>query len=67
MATRRRIDSELVSAAGGWSEGDLDRVRLPHPLLGTLTVREMLLFALYHGLHHVNSVARRKGMAQADA
>jgi hypothetical protein len=35
---------------------------MPHPLLGKLTVREMLLFTLYHNLHHVQNVARRKGL-----
>jgi hypothetical protein len=25
---------------------------LPHPLLGKLTIREMLYFTVYHGEHH---------------
>ncbi len=45
-----------------WSETSLDRYRLPHPLLGRLTVREMLFFTLGHGLHHARNVARRKGL-----
>jgi hypothetical protein len=32
---------------------------LPHPLLGKLTVREMLFFTLYHQRHHVAVVERR--------
>ena len=42
-----------------WPEKALDRARLPHPGLGPLTVREMLLFTLYHNAHHVMGVARR--------
>ena len=42
-----------------WSEQSLDRYRLPHPLLGRLTVREMLLFTLYHSVHHFNLVSNR--------
>jgi hypothetical protein len=38
----------------------LDRLRLPHPGLGLLTVREMLLFTLYHNTHHVLGVERRR-------
>jgi hypothetical protein len=52
--------SALGSAAQGWSEGSLDRLRLPHPGLGMLTVREMLFFTLYHNTHHVLGVAQRK-------
>jgi DinB superfamily len=44
---------------GPWSEADLDRYRLPHPLLGRLTVREMALFTLYHYEHHKANVVRR--------
>ena len=50
----------LAAAARGWSEAALDRYRLPHPLLGKLTVREMLHFTLYHNLHHVLGVERRR-------
>lgn len=43
-----------------WTERALDRYRLPHPVLGKLTVREMLLFTLYHGTHHARLVAGRR-------
>jgi hypothetical protein len=49
----------LLHAIEGWQERTLDRYQLPHPLLGKLTVREMLFFVLYHNWHHVNVVARR--------
>jgi hypothetical protein len=41
------------------SEAHLDKVVVPHPLLGKLTLREMLFFMLYHNLHHVRLVAAR--------
>ncbi len=44
-----------------WTRRQVDGILLPHPLLGKLTVREMLLFTLYHNLHHVQVVARRRG------
>ena len=43
-----------------WSDGALDRYRLPHPLLGRLTVREMAYFTLLHNVHHVNVAERRR-------
>jgi hypothetical protein len=61
MHKREETAAALHAALGRWGERSLDRLRLPHPALGTLTVREMLLFTLYHNLHHVLVVARRKG------
>jgi hypothetical protein len=43
----------LREALARWPEDALDRLRMPHPLLGLLTVREMLFFTRYHALHHL--------------
>jgi hypothetical protein len=51
----------LTATIAQWPERTLDRRRLPHPLLGLLTVREMLFFTLYHNRHHVDVVRRRLG------
>lgn len=48
----------LVEAIGKWDEKELDELVLPHPLLGDMTVREILFFTLYHNMHHVNDVQR---------
>lgn len=47
------------------TESALGRRQLPHPLLGPLTVREMLLFTLYHNRHHVEVVRTRAVMRPA--
>jgi len=52
---------ELGDAASRWTERQLDRCQLPHPLLGPITVREMLHFTLYHNRHHLDGVRRRVG------
>jgi len=49
----------LENAIKSWGEVDLDRYRLPHPILGRLTLREMLMFTLFHFDHHRGNVARR--------
>lgn len=59
MAFHAAAVASLRRAIDGWSERALDRRQLPHPLLGPLTVREMLLFSLYHNQHHVDNVRRR--------
>jgi hypothetical protein len=53
------VHHQLCSAIERWTEPKLDRLRLPHPLLGKLTVREMLYFTLYHERHHLAGVQRR--------
>jgi uncharacterized damage-inducible protein DinB len=54
----QKISDKLIAALNKWSEEDLDKYRLPHPILGKLTVREMLFFTLYHNTHHVNNVRK---------
>jgi len=60
LAKWRGAVSGLAAKIPGWSEAALDRYQLPHPLLGKLTVREMLLFTVYHNAHHMNLVAGRR-------
>ena len=55
----------LAAAAARWDERSLDRYRLPHPLLGKLTVREMLFFTLYHNAHHLRIVEERSKGARS--
>lgn len=40
------------------SEEDLDVYILPHPLLGKVTLREMLFFTIHHVEHHQGLVTR---------
>ena len=51
--------AHLVAQAGTWSEAELDARAIAHPLLGPLTMREMLLFVLYHDAHHVARVREK--------
>lgn len=37
-----------------FSEEELDQLVLPHPLLGNLSIREMIYHAIYHSTHHQN-------------
>jgi len=54
----RRTIASMTKRVNGWSEADLDRYLLPHPLLGKLTVREMLFFTIHHAQHHQALVER---------
>jgi DinB family protein len=57
----REAAAALVAVVKAWSEEELDRLRIPHPLLGPLTVREMLMFTVYHDRHHLDLVRGRAG------
>jgi hypothetical protein len=48
--------SHLIRKANRLSEEQLDTLLLPHPLLGKLTMREMLYFTAYHVEHHQKAV-----------
>ncbi|MEM7050170.1 MAG: DinB family protein [Acidobacteriota bacterium] len=53
--------NELLHQLERWRDPALDRCLLPHPILGKLTVREMLFFTLYHNAHHARRVVERSG------
>ncbi len=58
MAGWQRVGDSLVTVVGKWSEAALDKYRLPHPIMGKITVREMLLFTHYHDCHHLEIMRR---------
>jgi hypothetical protein len=47
-----KASTELVSAVERWEDREFDEYMLPHPILGKLTIREMLFFTVYHNLRH---------------
>ncbi len=61
MAQFVQANRDLRAALAKWSDRSLDRYQLPHPLLGKLTLREMLIFTAYHQVHHLDGVKRRRG------
>lgn len=48
----------LEKALDKWSEEELDKHRIPHPLIGKMTFREMLLFMIYHTGHHLRTLSK---------
>lgn len=60
------VGEGVESALQKWQEDDLDRLVVPHPLIGKLTIREILFFTLYHNLHHVRDVQRLLGQPESE-
>lgn len=58
--------ARLCSKLDRFTEEELDRYILPHPLLGKLTLREMMYFTLYHVGHHQELARRYLDMKAAD-
>ena len=50
----KMIENNLTN----FTEGELDNLVLPHPLLGQLTIREMIYFTIYHVEHHTRNIKR---------
>ncbi len=48
----------LIKNVEKYSENDFDFYILPHPLLGKITIREMMYFTQYHVLHHLAIIKR---------
>ncbi|MBL7745515.1 MAG: DinB family protein [Chitinophagaceae bacterium] len=65
---KTKLKDELIKAIDSinknidkYSEEQLDKQILPHPLLGKLTLREMLCFTIYHAEHHRRLVLQYLG------
>lgn len=52
LTTLNESVDKLISKTSKWDEAQLDEYIFPHPLLGKVTVREMLYFTAYHADHH---------------
>lgn len=46
------VISKINKGLKNFTEDELDRCILPHPLLGKITIREMIYFSIYHVDHH---------------
>lgn len=64
LAKWREIGERVVAGMGKWSEKQLDKYAVVHPLLGQMTVREIMFFTLYHNMHHINQVSDLLGKDQ---
>jgi DinB superfamily len=52
-----KIHEKFFRRTAALREADLDQYILPHPLLGKLTLREMLYFTIHHIGHHHSAIA----------
>lgn len=58
IAEGRGMLADLRNALATWTEADLDAYMCPHPAMGPLTAREMVMFTVLHARHHRASIER---------
>jgi hypothetical protein len=56
LAQHRGERDRLVRLLDRWTEADLDHFAAPHPLLGKVTLRELLFFTIHHHDHHLQTL-----------
>ena len=58
-----RLDSELKKIKdileNKWDEKKMSKFILPHPILGKMTIRELMFFMVYHTQHHLRVLRER--------
>jgi hypothetical protein len=52
----------LFAGLAAWSEADLDEVAILHPAMGTISVREMLYFTIFHNNLHWGDIRVASGL-----
>ena len=54
IAALKDQNKKLQSIIKKWSDKNLDNYILPHPLMGKMPVREIIMWSAYHIEHHTN-------------
>ena len=54
LTTLQVQNKKLQYKTQHWKDKDLDNLILPHPLMGKMPVREIIMWTAYHTDHHLN-------------
>jgi len=52
----RSEKEKLIHVLNKWDEEVISEIVAPHPILGNLTIRELMFFTVYHTYHHLESI-----------
>jgi hypothetical protein len=63
LVSLEKLVHQLNRKSARLSEKDLDTYILPHPVMGKLTLREMLYFTAYHVKHHEVQILNNLSMS----
>lgn len=60
----KKFESEkerMLKNLDRWSEVQMEKMVMPHPIIGKISVKEMLFFTIYHTKHHRNILEKFSG------
>lgn len=58
LSNYKKETKKLIKSLNSWSESQLDTYVLPHPVIGKLSIREMLYFTHLHTKHHFDTIKK---------
>ena len=58
IADWKKVGEKLAEKIENFADSEFDEFVLPHPILGNLTLREMLFFTIIHNYHHLGNVKK---------
>ncbi|MFM9989350.1 MULTISPECIES: DinB family protein [Flavobacterium] len=56
----KNLLATFISNLQNWTEEELETYNCPHPVLGKITVREILYFTIHHVQHHNETITKMK-------
>jgi len=60
LITRLKVENKkLQHKVKKWTDKDLDNLILPHPLMGKMPVREIIMWSAYHAEHHTKQLMEK--------
>jgi hypothetical protein len=61
LAAHRAQRDKLLRQVAAFPEAEMDRLGAKHPLIGVLSLRELLFFTVHHHDHHLQTLQRDYG------
>lgn len=58
LTSWKMVQTKLNERLEKWSDEDLKTAVLPHPATGLMTMKEMMLFTIYHTYHHIDGMEK---------
>lgn len=59
LATLQIQNKKLQHKTSQWKDKNLDKLILPHPLMGKMPIREIVMWTAHHTEHHTNTLIEK--------
>lgn len=58
LTSWKMVQTKLNERFDNWTDEDLENAVLPHPAAGLMSMKEMMLFTVYHTYHHIDGMEK---------